>query len=225
MDNRRIETFVVEAPRREVLRLLGMPAGGRSPRPSTVALIDEALVEARGLVEGRAVMRFSHAGLPGSAHVPAEAPLVAVVCTIGATLERRVAGLAAGGESARAAVLDAVGSAAAEAVAEASNRLVCQLAAPTDLRPRSRRSPGYGQWAVEEQRPLFAFLAPEEIGVTLTVGCMMVPRKSVSYVVRLDGPEAGASGDRCSLCADGDCPYRDIGPHAGAVHGDGGGSV
>jgi hypothetical protein len=209
MDNRRIEAFDIAIPRPFAYRLLGIRAGGRAPRPATMALIDDAFADAATLVEARAVMRFSHAGLPGSAHLPGDAPLVAVVCTIGIALEARVAALASGGDSARAAVLDAVGSAAAEEVADASNRLICRMAAPTDLRPRARRSPGYGQWDINEQRALFAFVGPDDIGVSLTDRCMMVPRKSVSYVVRLDAatPE-GVSVDRCAACTDPDCPYR-----------------
>jgi hypothetical protein len=227
MDRRQIESFDITIPRAFAYRLLGIRAGDRAPRASATALIDEAFAEAAALVEARAVMHFSHAGLPGSAHVPPDVPLVAVVCTIGPALEARVAEYAASGESARAAVLDAVGSAAAEEVADASNRLVCQLAVPTDLRPAARRSPGYGTWDIAEQRVLFAFTQPGDIGVSLTEHCMMVPRKSVSYVVRLDADAATeVAADRCARCADPTCPYRETSPgrgRPGAHTGTGGG--
>lgn len=212
MDNRQIETFDIAIPREMTCRLLGMRPGARPPRETTLLLLERGLAMAADLVDARAVMRFSHAGLPGSTHLPTASPLVAVVCTIGPALEERASALAAGGETALAAILDAAGSAAAEETADASNRLICELAAPTDMVPRARRSPGYGDWDLEEQRALFRYLEPAEIGVTLTERCMMVPRKSISYVVRLDATreqvadEAGR--ERCSGCAALECRYR-----------------
>jgi hypothetical protein len=216
-EDRQVATFRIAIPRTIALRLLGLPPGAAPPRASTLAMIDEGAAEAAHLVDARAVLGFSHAGLPGSTYLPAHVPLVAVVCTIGPALEARVAGLAAAGHSARAAVLDALGSAAAEEVAEASNRLVRQLALPTDLCPGKRRSPGYGSWDIREQRALFAFLAPAEIGVTLTGGCMMVPRKSVSYVVRLDGEPLDDDAVECGVCHATGCQYRDPGRPGPAI--------
>ena len=82
MDSRRIEAFDIAIPRAFAYRLLGIRAGARPPRPSAMALIDDAFAEAEALVDARAVMCFSHAGLPGSAHLPPDAPLVAVVCIV-----------------------------------------------------------------------------------------------------------------------------------------------
>jgi hypothetical protein len=204
MEARRVAALQITIPRDFAYRLLGIRAGTRLPRPSAAALIDEAFAEAADLVDARAVLRFSPAGLPGSAHIPPHAPLVAVVCTIGPALEARVAELAAAGRSASAAVLDAVGSAAAEEVADASNRLVCRQAISDGMRPQRRRSPGYGRWDIGEQRALHAFVAPVELGVLLTAHCMMVPRKSVSYVVRLDAAGSdGAVGPDGAVGADG----------------------
>jgi len=213
MEHRQVETFRIDPiPREFAYRLLGIRQSSRRPRASVAAMIDEEFAAAARLVEARAVMRFSHAGLPGSAYLPVETPLVAVVCTIGPALEARVTDLASAGDTARASVLDAIGSAAAEAVADRSNQLLCQLARPTDLRPAPRRSPGYGEWDIREQRALFDFVRPEEIGVRLTETCMMVPRKSVSYVVTLDAADRHeVDGDRCAACGDVECPYRE--PH------------
>jgi hypothetical protein len=192
-------------------------------------MIDESFAAASELVSARAVMGFSHGGLPGSPRFGPNQPLAAAVCTIGRALEERVRELAAAGDAARAMVLDAVGSSAAEEVADRVNRMICEMAAPTDLRPERRQSPGYAHWDVRDQQSIFRFLAPDEIGVSLTSSYMMVPRKSVSYVVPFTVPAqdvgplgtGDAAGDsvaepvgsrhRCAVCGMSDCPFREDG--------------
>ncbi len=212
-EHRRIETFRIEIPRGFAYRLLGFKKTGRRPRGSVMSMIDQEFATAAELVDPRAVMRLGHGGLPGSDFVEPDMPLVAVVCTIGAALEERVSELSERGEAARAAILDAIGSAAAEEVADRSNRLICEMAAPTDYRPDARRSPGYGDWDIREQAAIFSFLEPEDIGVGLNEHCMMVPRKSVSFAVPLEGGTPGQGpGNRCSRCGAADCPYRRLLP-------------
>ena len=120
-----------------------------------------------------------------------------------------MADLAEGGQSARAAILDAIGSAAVEEVADRCNELICAMAAPTDFAPDMRTSPGYGSWVLREQALVFEFLRPEDIGVELTERFSMLPRKSVSFVVPLEGGPIGRSAvERCRHCGLEDCPYR-----------------
>jgi hypothetical protein len=107
-------------------------------------------------------------------------------------------------------ILDALGSAAAEEAANQTNQLICESAIREGRQPGRRRSPGYHPWDVTEQRLLFALLEPADIGITLTASCMMVPRKSVSFVVPLDdGWPEDPPGSRCSRCGLEDCPYRE----------------
>lgn len=209
---RSIETFPIKIPRGYAYRLLGIRSKGRRPRDSVVQMFEEEYGLASKLIEGRAVMRISHGGIPGSSHLDPAMPLVVVVCTIGIELERRVSELADSGDAARALIMDAIGSAGAEEAADQSNRLICEMAAPTDYSPDCRRSPGYGKWDIREQEAIFSYLNPEDIGVTLSPSCMMLPRKSVSYVVPLEGGKPGQGpGHRCSRCSVEDCPYRATG--------------
>jgi len=208
-EHQRRESFTISIPRGFAYRLLGMAKAKRKPRESVLEMFEEEYQLAQELIDPQAVMRFSHGGLPGSNHIDAQMPLVVVVCTIGPALEERVSHLAEEGDVARAVVLDAIGSSAAEGVADASNQMICGMLAPTDFDPDSRRSPGYRGWDVREQRVVFDYLDAAEIGVTLTETCMMTPRKSISYVVPLEGGKPGAeSGHRCAHCGMDDCPYR-----------------
>ena len=50
-----------------------------------------------------------------------------------------------------------------------------------------RFSPGYGDWALEEQKILFSVLdCAHTIGLTLTGSCMMAPVKSVTAVMAIE---------------------------------------
>jgi hypothetical protein len=211
-ERRSIESFRIKIPRGHALRLLGIRKKGRRPRSTVVEMFDEEYEWAMKMVDPKAVMAFSHAGLPGSSYIDPAMPLVVVVCTIGMALEERVTELAGSGDAARALVLDALASAAAEEVADKSNHLICEMTTPTNFAPDSRRSPGYGKWDIREQRAIFDFLKPEEIDVVLTESCMMIPRKSISYVVPLEGGKPGQGpGQRCVRCGVKDCPYRAFG--------------
>jgi hypothetical protein len=198
----------LEVSRAEVLRLLG--GGRREPRGPVVRLVQEELARAADLVEPRAVLRLGPGGLPGSATLEPGAPLVAAVCTVGPALEARVARLIERGERARAVVADAVASASAEAAAERTERIACRIGADAGLGALARISPGYGAWPLEEQRILFDFVGPAAIGVTLTAGLMMVPRKSISCVVPLVPVERAGQERRrrCGGCDLESCPYR-----------------
>ncbi len=185
----RLEDLAI--PREMVLRLLAGRKARRQPRPALEVAITDALETAAELVAPRGVLGFSHQGLPGASSLTHTGPLVLAVGTIGPVLEERTAELAQRGEVGRSCILDAVGSAAAEAVADRLNGLICALAAATDLVPRRRASPGYGGFKLADQAAIFAALQPAEIGVTLTDRLMMVPRKSVSFVVPLASYQPG----------------------------------
>lgn len=195
----------------EVRRFLGYPRGQEgSPRVEDrlFALWHGALA----LVAGRGV--HAPVGRDGArrAGVPAPAASVVVaVCTIGPALENESARLAAAGELLDALVLDAIGSAAAEACADALNLEVCRFAEAHGLEGTARVSPGYGDWDTSCQGELLALLPIDAVGVRLTSGGMMVPRKSVSFAVSLVAPGDAllGPGSRCRRCGLLRCRHRD----------------
>jgi cobalamin-dependent methionine synthase I len=131
------------------------------------------------------------------------------ICTIGGELEEACARSQAAGETLPALLLDSIGSAAAEAAADALNALVCDEALRLGLGTEGRESPGYGAWDISFQPRLLELLPARELGVSLTPGLMMMPRKSVSFAVRLtDRPQqAGSRCDRCNLTT---CRHRRV---------------
>jgi cobalamin-dependent methionine synthase I len=151
-----------------------------------------------------------HAILPVE-EVAFEGPLIAralagatqvalAVCTIGPALEERVRALFAAGDPLRAMALDGAGVAALGQVSEAVGERICEEAAAQGLRTGMRVSPGQEGWPLEQQRVLFSLLPAERIGVRLNESCLMIPQKSVSFVVGL-GPEMRADAVACDFCS------------------------
>ena len=85
------------------------------------------------------------------------------------------------GDLSHALILDSYGSAAAEAAAEAAEAMIREKISESGLKASPRFSPGYGGWNVAEQKWVFAAVEGEKLGVRLTPGQMLVPRKSITF--------------------------------------------
>jgi hypothetical protein len=200
----------VEVSRAEALRYLGYPGG--EPRTAGVASRLDAMWEgAVASLDARGAYRVVDAAAALGAGMPAPAERVGVaVCTIGPALEAEAARLTAAGRLIEALLLEAIGSAAAEAAADELNLKLCHVALDLGLRAAARLSPGYGGWHTAAQRELLALLPLDALGIALTDGCMMVPRKSVSFAASFVEPSALQSepGSPCRLCGLPRCRHR-----------------
>ena len=97
----------------------------------------------------------------------------------------------------------------AESVADSANKHIEQWAQENGFQTSRRFSPGYGTWPLEEQRYVFSLLGGEPAGVKLTPGCMMIPRKSVSFAVRIGDPgESLTPEDVCAICGLKHCYHK-----------------
>lgn len=212
--------------RDEVLRFQGYKKGIDVPSADVISLFEQALALGEQLMAPRAVYRAApvRGQKPdelrlddGTAlHIPEIqrlwGPLAAVgvaICTVGDAIETRVRELFDAREFPLAVMLDSVGSAAAECLAEYINDLLCQVAIPEQLKVTNRVSPGYAGWDVAEQALLFRFCPGAPAGVTLNDFCVMTPAKSVSFLVGL-GPEARVDHyfTQCRRCWMKECAYR-----------------
>ncbi len=106
-------------------------------------------------------------------------------CTIGGELSAQVNDYVKAGEIARATVLDAVGSEAAEALAEKIDDHIKQKARSEGYSTIMRFSPGYGDWTVFDQSKILRILGADKIGLGVTKSCIMVPEKSVTACIGL----------------------------------------
>jgi len=118
-------------------------------------------------------------------HLKGAKRIALFVCTIGSELPSKVNEYAVRGEIARATILDAVGSEAAEALAEKIDELIKAKAKQEGFSAVRRFSPGYGDWTLFDQAKILKILKAGRLGVRLTKGCIMVPEKSVTACIGL----------------------------------------
>jgi hypothetical protein len=120
------------------------------------------------------------------------------ICTIGAELERAVIHFL-GEDPLYALALDGLGNAAVESLAQqVCGRIEDQILVK-GVQASTPLSPGSPEWPVEVGQPqIFALLDPSEAGISLTSGGMMLPKKSMSFVVGL-GTKMSQS-NLCEVC-------------------------
>lgn len=188
----------------EASRYLGYPQG-RQSRARGAHRLAELWPHALPLLAPRGAYAIVSRGVAAGVGMPEPGETVAVaVATIGPALEEEISRRAATGALLDALVLDAIGSSAAEAAADALNLELCAMARSHGLEAAPRVSPGYGAWDTASQPLLLALLPVDELGIRLTSGAMMVPRKSVSFAVSFEkpghiGPHAPTQCERCGL--------------------------
>ncbi len=194
----------------EVRRYLGYRRDSR-PRPRVARRLEEVWEEAFALLRPRGAYREIGGEDVEAMEIPRATPRLAVaVCTIGHDLEDESRRRGEAGALLDSLILDALGSAAAEAAADALNHHVCVAARGDGHYPAARVSPGYGHWRWGAQKALLGLLPADDVGVELTPTLMLVPHKSVSFAVRFENtPQRAESRERrCKRCGFTNCPYR-----------------
>lgn len=212
----------------KVLRLLGAGQGRRASgtsmrRIDTLAEDMPALLQpwisyrwfdlaavSRGGIELDGGTRFKS---PKLAKTLARAEAVCCfVATVGPTLEMEVQRRMQRRRYADAYVLDAMGSMSAENVVEQFYRRTARKLAESGRGVTLRFSPGYCDWPLDQQRPLFALFSDHTpLKVELSSSCLMSPRKSVSglFGILPPGiPGAHPAYNPCTACGKRDCIAR-----------------
>jgi hypothetical protein len=220
-----LEGLPLAIDRDEVLRFQGYQKGVDVPPAEVLAILEEALGLGHRLMSPRVVYRsvdvtdraadLIEAG-GERLHIPQIGRLWgridavgAGICTVGEAIETRVRVLFEAREFPLAVMLDSVGSAAAESLAEHANDLLCQAGIREGLKVTNRISPGYAGWDTAEQERLFRLCPGHPIGVSLNEACFMTPGKTISWLVGA-GPEARVDHyfTQCRRCWMRECAYR-----------------
>lgn len=182
--------------RADVLHLQGLDADVEVPA-RIEALLDAAIVRYLELAHPRAIL--ARIDIPefgkvyrGDGHNAHDTPLEGVypladalalmAATVGLRLTTAVRELFDQHDVALGCMLDAVGSAAADRLADLLAGRFAQMQDQPAVRVLPY-SPGYCGWHVSGQRALFRYLQPDDIGITLNTSCLMQPLKSVSGVL------------------------------------------
>ncbi len=120
-------------------------------------------------------------GLVAKALVGAEHLYIAL-CTIGDALEKRVEEMMSE-NPVKAIALDGAGISALRHVSNTVEDVISADACNLKMDLGMRAQPGQEGWPIEQQRQVFSVLPAEKIGLRLTESCLMLPRKSVSFVI------------------------------------------
>lgn len=202
--------LVLDFEDRNLNRYLGYPCPSRQS-PAVARRIAELGPRARASLHPKGTFRFVSLKHGAPAGFPGEGTVVGLgVSTIGSELDELIEQATGRGDFLASLILDAMGSAAAEAAADALDGRMRAQARQDGLHGAQRISPGYGTWSVLDQSSLLALLPAADIGVGLTPMGMMVPRKSVNFGVAFrDRPYPQASSNnRCDRCSLVRCSHR-----------------
>ena len=219
-----IKDFEIEMDRGEVCRFLGYQKD-KGPNSTISSLIDEGMDQAYALIEPMCFyhladirrIRYHRIFMEDSLIITSEVlsqvlsrceQVAIFVANIGRCLEESVSQLMNEGHMLKAAILDAIGSEAAEKTACYFQDEIREFANSTGAETTLRYSPGYCDWDITQQRVIFEAMDSAPMGVTLTEECLMVPRKSVSGVIGLGQFERSVAFSPCLLCDKWDCSSR-----------------
>ncbi len=139
-----------------------------------------------------------------------EATQVALfLCTAGEDFTRMTNALNEQGDIMEAFILDAIGSLTVEKAMDKIQESLKFSVESQELKISNRYSPGYCNWPLTDQKPLFDLIGQKPIGIELSDSCLMTPRKSVSGLIGI-GSQLKHHKYGCEICNNANCIYRKI---------------
>jgi hypothetical protein len=207
----RARGFKVDVQMDEIARVLGYGFKGIPERVAKI--LDQIEKSADDLLSTAYCYCFlSNEEFAHSDHLKCVSDIVVCLVTIGHRLENAVDEYKLADELSHAVILDTYGSAAAEAAADVAEADIRKEITGMGLKCSTRFSPGYGDWDVGEQKWIVPALEGKTIGVYLTEGCMMAPRKSITFAMTY-GEEVVElhDGNMCDACDMEKCRFRRTG--------------
>ncbi len=187
----------------------------RTGKPRLMAAVERALSQGLNLIQPVSqtgeviVITHSHkrlfldggrelTGPLVTRHLAGAQRVVAAICTIGPALEKAVTNLL-NEDPLYALALDGLGNAAMESLAQQVCSHIGEQVSIEGLHVSTPLSPGSPDWPVEIGQPqVFSILNHPQAGIHLTSGGMMLPKKSMSFIVGI-GPEMSQT-TMCEVC-------------------------
>jgi len=142
--------------------------------------------------------------------VPQAKELAAVICTIGPKLEKEATDYFGKSEPLRGLLLDGIGSAAVDSLAQEVCRFMRHKASSRGYQTSSPLNPGMPGFPISEQWQMLKLVPAEEIGVSLAASGTMVPCKSISMVIGIGlQMTTWTQAEGCACCIlNKTCRYR-----------------
>jgi hypothetical protein len=183
------------------------------PRVAWTRVRVEGLTHDRLLLEGGVAL-----GAETLTQVMAGATdLVVAICTLGPAIDQRTTALQQAKDLMGAVLLEAMANAL---LGQLRHQFLLQI--QEEERDAGRftsiaMSPGESVWDLRGQQEIFALLGPAPAGVELTASMLMVPLKSVSFVMAVAPQPFGSDGvSRCDFCVHRHkCRFNERGSHSG----------
>lgn len=201
----------------------------RAQTPELESLLEECLCEVEGQLAYRVCEREFPVALCGDvlnlgfaetrsadlkANLTGCCGIVLFAATVGIALDRLIAKYSRI-SPARAVMLQAIGAERIESLCDVFQRELAERMEARGCMLRPRFSPGYGDFPLAMQKPIFDALdCPRKIGVSLNESLLMSPSKSVTAVIGFvcggEGQDHTHAGKTygCAACGRKDCSYR-----------------
>jgi len=172
--------------------------------------LDELKLKAQFLLQPQSIYRiFNQSDLPTRECFEEAKKVALVIVTLGKALPEEVNNLMISGKYLDGVILDAIGSAGVEYLVNIVESEIHKLAEYSKLECSRRYSPGYCNWDLRDQKLIFKLLPAHKIEVHLTIGYLMVPIKSISFVINIaKNIKQTRWENRCEYCETIQCDYR-----------------
>lgn len=144
-------------------------------------------------------------------HLRLAEKIIILSVTIGELIEETITKYFQAGAYSYALLLDAAATTAVETTADEMEKTITQYITPKGYQKVMRFSPGYGDWDIRFQPEMLTLAKAEQIGVSLTESCMLIPRKSITAVIGLipnQNLEQKNETHDCTICNKLDCLAR-----------------
>lgn len=149
--------------------------------------------------------RYTSSGL--ERHLKGCKQVVVLSATLGMAVDERIAELFAKDEYTQGLLLNAAATALIEQTADYLTEYLFRTKfAKLGQQLGARFSPGYSDWPLEAQREFFPLTLGDKIGIELTAGCSLNPKKSITAVMPI--LDNAAEQKNCTACVKLDCEYR-----------------
>lgn len=120
--------------------------------------------------------------------------------TIGNRIEKKASTLMGAGEHLKGFLFDSLGNLALGKTSFFIHSKIKEEAEKNQLRTSNFLSPGQFDWDVNEQKKFFSILPGEKVGINLNNSSLMIPEKSLSFLVGL-GDSLDTGKEVCQYCS------------------------
>lgn len=207
-----MKTGIPSIPLREVLHFLGWR--GSPVEEQVLQQIQSAMAVAQKELEAHTIVRHfaleSDMHLANTVFTPGGSDIcrllsdsdgaILMAATLGAQSERLLLRYQARSSS-DALIMDAVLSAAIEAVCDEQESLLRKEYLESGYYLTDRFSPGYGDMPLEQSKEICAVLQSEKnIGLTVSRSGIMIPRKSVTAIIGVSKTPQKRRPSPCTVC-------------------------